>query len=210
MLLCFYYSVQARYDAFRIAGFISTRSKYWFLKFNVMLEMKNQVCVAKSYTWYTSVSMFKYVFILESGYGMMWNVLHVKWWLSFAAVASNNENTRECTDIYLPLAILLLSWIGLSAEFFQLKKDIIVKLLIPQIFTLFFSPKDFFSPTHKAFFYPVNYSVCFSCRKITSFSTVMGSMKALMPESFSTHRCSIIPLPVCCGAGLGTRMCLAQ
>lgn len=93
---------------------------------------------------------------------------------------------------------------------FPTKKDTTVKLLIPQVFTHFFAPKDFFFPTHKAFFYPVHYSVCFPCRTITSFSTVVGSVKALIPERTSACRCSIIPLPVCWGAGLSTSRCLAR
>lgn len=39
---------------------------------------KDQACLTLGTLWYISVSMFKYVFILEPGYGRKWNVLHIK------------------------------------------------------------------------------------------------------------------------------------
>lgn len=118
----------------------------------------------------------------------------------------------ECTDIYSPLADLLFSFQELELEnlylpsrtFFPNKKHVILKVLIPQIL----HSSRFFSASCIKCSSTLYTNVCvFPAEKSHNFQFYEICE---MSERISTCTCNIIPLPVCCSAGLGNGMCLAQ
>lgn len=172
-----------------------------------MLEMKDQMRIEESNPSlrYISLSIFNSL-LFWSVFGSIWNVIHIRRRLGFTALTSNNEKMTE-NALTFNNSIILMDLI--SGEFFPAEKDVTVKLLIPQVFTVLIPQRCFcflrIKPSST-----LSITLCLPYRKITSFSTAVRAVKVLTPERISTRRCSIILLPACCGAGLGTSTFLAQ
>lgn len=104
------------------SGFLSTQSKYWFLKFNAVLEMENQV--------YCKVLSFSIQVCMHVGMSLLQSKVMERCGIYYTSddgsalllLLLTMRTMTEHTDIYLPLPLLLFSCICLPGNFFQIKK----------------------------------------------------------------------------------------
>lgn len=91
--------------------------------------------------------MFNYL-LFWSVYGSIWNAIQIKRRLGFTALTSNKEKMTENALTFNNSIILM----NLTLRrIFPAEKNVTVKLLIPQVFTVLIPQRFFCSPLRKCY-----------------------------------------------------------